>query len=48
MDDGTSAKKYLLGEEVKLKMGYVALKNRSQKDINEGLSVAKALQVYFI
>ena len=29
MDHGTNAKKTLLGHEVPLKLGYVALKNRS-------------------
>jgi hypothetical protein len=44
MDIGTNAKKILLCEEVKLKLGFIAMKNRSQKDINEHVSVEDALK----
>ena len=44
MDRGTSAKKTLLGEEVKLKLGFVGVKNRSQEDINHEMRVEAALR----
>ena len=43
MDHGTDCKKVLLGQEVPLKLGYVAMKNRSQKDIKENMKVKDAL-----
>ena len=46
MDKGTNAKKTILGEEVKLNLGFVGIKNRSQEDINNSLSIEKALQVF--
>eukprot|EP01017_Pseudomicrothorax_dubius_P043096 TRINITY_DN7122_c0_g1_i1.p1 TRINITY_DN7122_c0_g1~~TRINITY_DN7122_c0_g1_i1.p1 ORF type:complete len:726 (+),score=211.30 TRINITY_DN7122_c0_g1_i1:59-2236(+) len=45
MDKGTSAKKMLLGQEIPLKYGYVGVKNRSQHDINNGMTVKKALEI---
>ena len=45
MDIGTNAKKMLLGEEVKLKLGYIGMKNRNQNDINNNLPVEIALKV---
>jgi hypothetical protein len=47
MDSGTNAKKTLLGQEVELKYGYVGIKNRSQQDIIDKISVNVALQVTF-
>lgn len=44
MDQGTNARATLLGQEVPLKMGYVALKNRSQQDILNKMKVAEALK----
>lgn len=44
MDQGTNAKKTLLGQEVPLRLGYVALKNRSQLDIINKMKVKEALQ----
>ena len=44
MDSGTNAKKTLLGHEVELKYGYVGIKNRSQQDIIDKISVNVALQ----
>ena len=44
MDSGTSAKSLLEGAEVPLKNGYVALKNRSQLDLQEKLPVNIAIQ----
>jgi hypothetical protein len=39
MDDGTDAMNILQGNEHKLKHGFFAVKNRSQKDIESNLSV---------
>mmetsp|Transcript_24715 Transcript_24715/g.25820 ORF Transcript_24715/g.25820 Transcript_24715/m.25820 type:complete len:692 (-) Transcript_24715:113-2188(-) len=44
MDQGTNAKKTLMGHEVPLKLGYVALKNRSQQDIIDKLQVQDGLK----
>lgn len=44
MNPGTNAKKTLMGHEVPLKLGYVALKNRSQQDILNNMKVAEALK----
>ena len=39
MDRGTNAKKMLEGKEVELNLGYVAIKNRSQEDIQKNQKV---------
>lgn len=44
MDLGTNAKKTLMGGEVPLKLGYVAMKNRSQKDILDKVNIQQGLQ----
>lgn len=44
MDHGTDAKKLLENNEVPLKNGYIALKNRSQKDLEDRLPVNVAIQ----
>ena len=44
MDRGTSAKNLILGKEVPLRLGYVAVKNRSQQDILDNLTVKEALE----
>lgn len=44
MDEGTNAKKVLLNQEIPLKLGYVAMKNRSQADILNKMKVKDALQ----
>ena len=44
MDAVTNVKKILLGEEIKLKLGFIGLKNRSQDDINNNLSLEVALK----
>jgi hypothetical protein len=44
MDRGTNCKKILQNEEIPLKNGYVALKNRSQQDIINGMSIQDALR----
>ena len=43
MDKGTNALNLLKGEEYQLKHGYVAVKGRSQQDINDGKTVKDAL-----
>lgn len=50
MNEGTSAKGILLGDEVSLKNGYIALKNRSQFDLANRLPIEEAIkkeQIYF-
>eukprot|EP01024_Parvocaulis_polyphysoides_P024264 TRINITY_DN2224_c0_g4_i1.p1 TRINITY_DN2224_c0_g4~~TRINITY_DN2224_c0_g4_i1.p1 ORF type:complete len:628 (-),score=135.21 TRINITY_DN2224_c0_g4_i1:568-2451(-) len=42
MDRGTDVRDELLGRAVPLKMGWVGVINRSQKDINDNLSIEKA------
>lgn len=44
MDPGTSAKTILEGQEVALKNGYIALKNRSQQDLIDRLPVKVAIE----
>lgn len=44
MDQGTDASKILKNNEIHLKLGYIAVKNRSQDDINRGVKVAEALE----
>ncbi|KAM3137004.1 hypothetical protein pb186bvf_010917 [Paramecium bursaria] len=44
MDLGTDARKMLLGQEIPLALGYVGVKNRNQKEINEKVRVAVALE----
>jgi len=44
MDKGTSAKRMLSGQDVPLRLGYVGVKNRSQQDINDNMSVQEALK----
>lgn len=45
MDQGTDAKKTLENKVVPLKFGYIGVKNRSQKDLNNNLSIHAALEV---
>lgn len=44
MDRGTNAKKMLSGADVPLRLGYVGVKNRSQQDINDNMSVRDAVE----
>ena len=44
MDRGTNAKKMLLNEEIKLKLGYVGVKGRSQQDIKDSMKVNEAIK----
>ena len=39
MDKGTDAKKVLLNQEIPLKLGYIAVKNRSKQDLNNKISM---------
>lgn len=43
MDQGTNAKKILMNQEISLKLGFVAIKNRSQADLSNGMKVAESL-----
>ena len=44
MDLGTNAAKILKNNEIHLKLGYIAVKNRSQQDITNGMKVKEALE----
>ena len=44
MDAGTDARKVLLGSEISLRLGYIAVKNRSQMDLNNAMKVTDALE----
>ncbi len=44
MDRGTNAKRFLSGQDIPLRLGYVGVKNRSQQDIIDKTSVQKALE----
>ena len=44
MDRGTNAKNMILGKDVHLRLGYVAIKNRSQEDIQNKRGVKWALE----
>jgi hypothetical protein len=44
MDAGTNALPLLEGKAFKLKHGYFGVKCRSQKDINEGVSISDAIK----
>ena len=43
MDKGTNAKKMLLNEEIKLRLGYVGVKGRSKFDIDNNVTVKEGL-----
>lgn len=43
MDQGTNAKKMLMGEEITLKLGYVGVKGRSKLDIDNNVTVKQGL-----
>ncbi|XP_017463577.1 PREDICTED: dynamin-1-like protein, partial [Rhagoletis zephyria] len=44
MDKGTDAKNVLMGKVIPVKLGIIGCVNRSQQDINERKSIAKALE----
>lgn len=44
MDKGTDAMKMVLGKDISLKLGYVGVVGRSQKDISENMKVDKGLK----
>lgn len=48
MDRGVDASHMILNDDVPLRLGYTGVKNRSQKDINEGVSISQALEVGYI
>ena len=45
MDTGTNCLKVLKNDVIKLHHGYIAVKNRSQKDINNKMSIKEALEM---
>ena len=45
MDRGTDARSMLLNELVKLRLGYIGVKGRSQEDINNKMTVSEALEI---
>lgn len=44
MDKGTNAKKMLLNDEIKLRLGYVGVKGRSKFDIDNNITVKQGLE----
>lgn len=44
MDKGTNAKRMIEGKDVQLRLGFIAIKNRSQQDIIDRIPVRKALE----
>lgn len=50
MDKGTNAKRMIEGKDIALRLGFIGIKNRSQQDIIDRISVKKAQekeQLYF-
>lgn len=50
MDKGTNAKRMIEGKDVALRLGYIGIKNRSQQDIIDRITVKAAIekeQLYF-
>jgi replication fork clamp-binding protein CrfC len=44
MDKGTNAKRMLEGKDVSLRLGFIGIKNRSQQDIMDRISVKAAIE----
>lgn len=44
MDRGTNAKRMIMGQDVPLRLGYIGVKNRSQQDIIDNISVRDAIE----
>jgi dynamin 1-like protein len=44
MDKGTNAKRMLTGQDIPLRLGYVGIKNRSQQDILDNMTVKDAIE----
>lgn len=44
MDEGTDARKALLNEEIRLRLGYVGVKNRSKQDLINKIPMAEAVK----
>lgn len=45
MDKGTDATKMLNGDDIPLRLGYTGVRNRSQQEVKENLSIEEALKV---
>jgi len=45
MDEGTNAKDLLMGDVYPLKLGYYAVKCRSQKNINDKVTIREAIAI---
>jgi len=44
MDKGTSAKRMIEGKDVSLRLGFIGIKNRSQQDIIDRITVKEAIE----
>jgi dynamin 1-like protein len=44
MDKGTNAKRMLTGQDIPLRLGYVGIKNRSQQDVLDKMTVREAIE----
>ena len=44
MDRGTNAKRMIMNQEIQLRLGFVGVKNRSQEDIQNQISVKAAME----
>lgn len=44
MDKGTDARKMIMNEEIKFKLGFIGIKNRCQEDIINKVPVSKSLE----
>jgi replication fork clamp-binding protein CrfC len=44
MDKGTNAKRMLSGQDVPLRLGYVGVKNRSQQDVIDNMTVKESIE----
>ena len=44
MDKGTNAKRMIEGKDVQLRLGFIGIKNRSQQDIIDRITVKQAIE----
>ena len=44
MDKGTNAKRMIEGKDVQLRLGFIGIKNRSQQDIMDRITVKAAIE----
>lgn len=44
MDNGTDARRMIMGSDIPLKLGFVGVKGRSQQDIHDNKRVGKAIE----